>query len=120
MIRMFKIDPPVGTITLIEFGQYDNGRLAVIAYSPLPVEDGGDGEAVEPFGPISVNLPDHPLPDDGKEMFFARDYSHHAATFDAMLEAGLIEVIPGIRGEVGMHGTCAVAKLTPKALANPV
>jgi hypothetical protein len=118
MPKYLKLDPPVnvgGTlIPLLELNQYQNGRIAIRALSLLAPDDGGDGKAMEPYGDLAVNLPDQDLPPG--DTFFARNYSYHAQTHDAMIAAGIIEEIPGYKGQVGMHGFCTVARLTNKAI----
>lgn len=120
-MEYFELKPPVqvgdATITLLGVGNYDNGRIAVQAFSLLSEEDGGDGEATEPWDTLSVNLVGQLLPNI-PGAFFARSYSYHAKTFAAMVEAGIIEGLPG-SGDVGGHGICSVARLTDKAKANP-
>jgi hypothetical protein len=125
MEKFLKLDPPVrvgnALIPLLGLAEYgNNGRLAVRCYSLMSAEDGGDGKMMEPWGDLSVNLPGMLLPDDGEATFFARSYDYHTATHQAMLDAGIIEELPGVLGNVGMHGHCTAAQLTDKGKSMPV
>jgi hypothetical protein len=125
MDRFLKLDPPVrvgnALIPLLSLHEYENnGRLAVRCYSLMSEADGGDGKIMEPWGDLSVNLPGMLLPDDGEATFFARSYDYHAETHRAMLDAGIIEELPGVLGNVGRDEPCTAAQLTPKAMAMPV
>jgi len=114
-MKYFDLLPPVqvgdSLVTILGVAEYGNSRIAVQAFGLSE-----EGDYIEPFGTLSVNLPNQEVPEG---VFFARDYSYHAKTHEAMLAAGVIEIVPGIAGDVGGHGCCLAARLTAKAIANP-
>ena len=65
----------------LEFGQYEGGGLAVMAY---------DGDC-EPYAKLSVNMGGPPLPMD---TFYLKDWSENADIAAALCASGLIEPAP--------------------------
>lgn len=95
MTNPIKIAPPIKIYdfevdTLDCSQRYDNGTLAVQAYTT-------DGEAA---ATVSVNLPNHAhlL---GENEFFLKDYSENAPIAAALIERGIIEILPRTLAQSG-------------------
>ena len=118
---LFKLDPPLivgeDKITLLELAEYDNGRRAVECHSIMRTEDGGDGTVTEPYGRLSVNLPEYAMAD--PTHFFGMPYDYHRPLYDAAIAAGLMEVVIPRAATAGMHGSVPLCRLTEKATATP-
>lgn len=106
--KFYTIQPEIHVgneiLTSLTIQRYENGRIAIAL----------DTKDYEYWGRISVNLPDHILPD--KNWFFAQNYSIMKLTYEACLKAGIIEVVPGICGEAGYWGEIPVCRLTMKGI----
>ena len=96
-----------------------NDALAVLVVIEYPGDEDGPGE-VESF-PISINLDYAENPVKSKDLpkgqFFAKDYSEGTKIFNALVNEGLIEVVPDSSRVATGYVTVPICRLTEKGTA---